>query len=473
MLRNPFLRQLLAMLGGVGSVQLLGVLAAPLLTRLYAPADFGALGVYMACLTLSTAVVAGRYELAVPLPEQDEESANVLAVALGWVVAITCLTAFVSFAGGEAGLRLLQLQSYPALLWWLPVGVGLTGAYTVLSYWSIRRAHYGRLATTKATQGVAMVGVQLGGAAWGGTALLAAQAVGQSLGLWRLASTAVADGVMGHWRWARLRQVAWQYRRFPLVSAPGAVLNLAAIGAVPLVISATFLASVAGQFVLATRILSLPANLIGGAISQVFLSHAVDRHRDGRLAGLVDELQTALVSLVLPLLLLMLILGPWAFAWVFGEAWRESGRYAQLISPWLAAQFVAAPLSHTFTVLAQESRFLVWQGCQFVLFAAALGWGWLTREIDGLVSAVSVAGVVCYLGLFLATRWSVGLPVVPQQAVLGRRGLALAGIFLPVWGAVQWGGTALQGVILVAGMVGLAGYYLQVGRSLRVLGRRA
>ena len=61
----------LKLIGGAGAAQMLAVLSMPLLSRLYAPADFGVLGVFMATVTIAAVFVTGRYEMAIPLPDRD------------------------------------------------------------------------------------------------------------------------------------------------------------------------------------------------------------------------------------------------------------------------------------------------------------------------------------------------------------------------------------------------------------------
>ena len=64
---------------GTAVAQLLLALAMPVLTRLYTPADYGALAVYSSMLTVLVVVASLRYEPAIPLPE-DEMTAGSLLV---------------------------------------------------------------------------------------------------------------------------------------------------------------------------------------------------------------------------------------------------------------------------------------------------------------------------------------------------------------------------------------------------------
>jgi O-antigen/teichoic acid export membrane protein len=70
------------LVGGTAGAQLITVLAAPLLTRLYSPEDFGLVAVCASLLALIGVISSRRYELAIPLPDDDVEEANVAMLSL-------------------------------------------------------------------------------------------------------------------------------------------------------------------------------------------------------------------------------------------------------------------------------------------------------------------------------------------------------------------------------------------------------
>ena len=92
----------------VGAGHQLVVLTSPVLTRLYTPEDFGVLAVYASIVSVLVVVTSLRYELAIPLPADDNTAANLLLLALAIVVALTLLNGLgIWLLGGRIG-------------WWLP-----------------------------------------------------------------------------------------------------------------------------------------------------------------------------------------------------------------------------------------------------------------------------------------------------------------------------------------------------------------
>jgi len=110
-----------------------------------------------------------------------------------------------------------------------------------------------------------------------------------------------------------------------------------------------------------------------------------------------------------PLVLVLWALGPWAFEWLFGPAWRPAGELARALALYIGLHFVASPLA-VVTMAWQAQRWalklaLVGQLAFVAALAAGLAWGGLV----GAGWAVSAAMLV-YFGTYfwrLAT-WPLG-----------------------------------------------------------------
>src|SRR5215475_12444492 len=89
--RNRFAQSVSIIVGGTALAQALGLLASPILTRIYHPADFGALQVFISVMSLLTVAATGRYEIAVLLPEDEQSAIEVLTLAMLCVGAATVL----------------------------------------------------------------------------------------------------------------------------------------------------------------------------------------------------------------------------------------------------------------------------------------------------------------------------------------------------------------------------------------------
>lgn len=396
--KSAFVRGVGVLVGGTAGAQLLAVLAAPLLTRLYTPEDFGLLAVYASLLGLIAVIASLRYELAIPLPEDDAEAANVAVLSLILVGVTTLLAGILTALLREPISNALGVPQLAPYLWLLPLGVLAGGVYNVFNYWAVRTKRFTTIAGTRIAQSLTTLFIQLAAFKLGGIALLFGQVAGQSAGTVRLGRAALASGGFSAVSWVGIKQVARRYQRFPIFSTWEGLANTAGLQLPPLLFATLFGTAAAGLYSLANRVLSLPLSLIGNAIGQVFFSRAADARRNGQLGPLVAQLHAKLAHIGLPPAVLTMLIGADLFALVFGSEWRQAGEFAQWMAPWLYLVFVSSPLSTLFAVAEQQKQGLAFQLILLVSRLLAIGVGAWIGDLSITVMLFTGASAACWLG---------------------------------------------------------------------------
>ncbi len=399
--KNIFAREVSMLVGGTASAQILLVLAAPILTRLYTPEDFGLLAAYASLLALIGVISSLRYELAIPLPEDDVEAANVAVLSLLLVAISTVLTGILVLMLGIPIAELLGVPVLANYLWLLPVGVLLSGAYSVFNYWSVRTKRFSTIAQTKLTQAIATLAIQLTTFKFGGIGLLLGQVAGQSIGMTSLARPALAMQASKQVSWVGIRNALVRYQRFPIFSTWEGFLNTASLQVAPLMIASYFTPYAAGLFSLTHRVISLPVSLVGGGVSQVFFSSAAESRRQENIKSLVLNLHSNLAHISLPPLLVLGLYGPTMFDLVFGDEWRGSGELARWVSIWIYCQIISSPMSPVFSVYELQKEGMVWQACLLLLRLAAIYFGVLADSLTATVTYISISSAAYYLLILL------------------------------------------------------------------------
>lgn len=395
---QAFARGVSVLVGGTAGAQLLAIAAAPLLTRLYAPEDFGLLAVYGGLLALFTVVASGRYQLAIPLPEAEREAADVLVLSLA-VVALTTLASLLLVAlGGGALAARLGVPALAPWMWLLPLGVALAGGYQAVNHWAVRTRAFPAIAATRIKQTLAQLSIQLAASPLGGGGLLLGHAAGQGVGALTLARPALraAAGhrVSRHGVWAAARR----YRKFPLFSTWSGLFNTLGKQLPPLLFALLFSPVAAGLYALAHRVLAMPMSLIGEAVGKVFFSSAAQAHRRGELGPLVAKVHASLAQIAMPPAIVLAIVGPDLFALVFGERWREAGEFARWMAPWLYLVFITSPLSHLFSVLERQGQGLTFQALLLGVRIVAIAVGAAMNDLLLTVALFSLGSAGCWIG---------------------------------------------------------------------------
>lgn len=404
------MRSALILAGGAAGAQLINAAVSPILTRLYGPIEIGQLGLFLAFVQVATILTSLRYEQAVVLPTQPGVAARLALLALGLVPVVSVLAAVVLGA-----LIVLDVGSYGSLpLVAAPLaGLGLAGfgALTVMRYWLIRSHAYRAISQVQIMQSLGRAAGQVGLGLMGGgvLGLVLGDTVGRLLGLGGMVRSA-GRAILGarHAAGATTAAIARTYWRFPVLGAPSSLINAAAAALPVPLIAASYDLTMAGYLALVQRVLGLPLSVIGASVGDAMLARLADHsHTDpGAALPLFRRLALALFVIGLPMGIGLALLGPWAFALVFGEAWRSSGTVAALMAPWLIAALVVSPVSRVAIVYEGQGVKLIYD----VLGLAAVIGGIVGGKAAGL-DAFETIGL---LAILQAVAYAVYLVVLDR-----------------------------------------------------------
>jgi len=188
-----FARGVTVLAGSNALGQIIALAASPVLTRLYSPADFGLLAIYMSLTTVFGIVVCLRYELAIPLPDLDSEGLSVAAVALAFVLLNSLLSVAAVWWWREDVAGFFNMPTLAPVLWMFPISMLLLGSFTVFRYWSVRIKAFPAIGIARLQQVLASLSVQLVGASFGAVALIGGQLANQGVG-----STSLGRRMLSH-----------------------------------------------------------------------------------------------------------------------------------------------------------------------------------------------------------------------------------------------------------------------------------
>lgn len=408
---GSFFANVAVLAGGTAFGQALAAALAPVLTRLYSPDDFGVMTVYASLLGMVTVVASLSYQLAVPLPEDDREAANAMALAGLVAVLMSGLALVGTQVWGEALVTLVKAPQLGPYLWMVPLGLLLGGIYQALNYWAVRKKAFGRISRTRVNQSLsgAITQIAMGFAGLKPLGLLVGTAVGQSAGGWTLGSLAWQQDreALAGITWRGMLQAASRYRRFPFMASPAGLLNASALYLPGLLLSAYYGGTAAGHFGLTLRVMGIPLALVGLAVSQVFMAESARTVREapGETYGLLKRTVRRLALMAVGIAALG-VLGPWVFGPLFGRQWQEAGVFFLAMTPAACAQFIVSPVSTLALVMERQDLQLSGDGLRAALIVGVF----VTCHALGLsalhaVTAHSLAMSLAY-GAYLLLYWN-------------------------------------------------------------------
>lgn len=359
--QGGFLKAVSVLVGGTAFAQLIGFVCLPILTRLYTPEDYSVLGVYVAIVAILAVISCLRFDIAIPIPENESDGKALLLLSLLSNTTFSIL------------LYLLLIISYPYIqhykiidqlsywIWLIPLGVFISGLYSALQYWATRHKRFNDIAKTRMTQAVSGNAASMAGGVFsvGFGGLILGQLLNFSGGLFKLAISAKKD--LAIVKSSPLKTTFAKYSNFPKYSTFEALANISAIQLPLLLLASYLIGPTVGYLMLAMKILGIPMGLIGGAMSQVYLANANKYLDKGELYNYTKEIIFKIFKItILPFFILALI-SPYIFEYIFGKEWAGVGLYVLAMIPWYFMQILSSPVSMSLHIIGKQKVALVFQ----------------------------------------------------------------------------------------------------------------
>lgn len=420
-----FIKNAAVMASGAAGAQLLLLIATPIITRLYTPQDFGILAVYIGLLALVSVIASFRYEMAIPVPENDDEAIDLVILSLILVGLTAILSSILIAIFGENIALLLKMPKLEELLWLLPLGVCFVATYQVFNKYAIREKLFKNIAITRITQSITILSIQLIGYKLGAISLILAQSIGQGAG-----ALTLSKGLFSRLKLSNKKNIisaAKKYRRFPLYSSWAGLLNTSGAQLPPLAFASLFSSQVAGYYALAYAMVTAPITLLANAVGSVFLSDVANDWRNGSLGTTISFVHEKLANIAMPVLMTLIFVLPDIFAWMFGAQWITAGYFAQWMLPWIYLVFVTAPLSTTYEVIGKQSEYLIFQFSLFTVRLCSILYGAHLNDLKYTIVLFSLSSAICWLVFLFRMYALIGLHI--KHAVMPTVKAFMVGIF--------------------------------------------
>lgn len=466
MLNGTLLRHMITLLGGTAAGQLIALLAAPLLTRLYGPADFAVLAAFVGVSTILSIFATLRYDLALLLPEDDGDAGKVFQLSLLILVMATVLTSLLLWLFGTQLVAIIP--TFAALAHVLPLVplmmLAIAGSQ-ILSAWANRQRAYREMASTSVLNqgGNVLVASMIGWTKAMAGGLLAGRLIGQLVSVVWLVLRLRPGLPRLNFELPGLAMVARRYRQFPFFNVPYSLLGALSQEFLVFALLAFNHVGIAGHFALVRTVLLLPARYLSSSLGLVFFREAAQLFGTPALEMLTLKLMYRLGVVVAPFTAFFMFWSEEIFVLAFGESWRMAGQIAAWYAPvGLLFLFTSWP-ERLYEVAERQAVSLgIEIGGNITKVAAVLIPLWAgagpLAAIVGYALADAVYHLVYLVGLFKVGRFRISLLVSLTGTLLLAAGVCAAGCGLlllaplPVWvqatgGAILASGIAAYGTI--------------------------
>lgn len=389
--------------------QVIGLVVYPILSRMYAPEDFGLLNLFLSIGNVLVVLSLVDYYYAIVLPKQERHAVALVHVSsLALLITVALVAVSVLLASPiSAVFKSPDLAQY---YWLMPIYVLSMGAWNILNYWYIRQKQFGQISHYLMSQSALSAGGKIGmgyaGVLQGG--MIYAVVIAPLLSL---LTRIMHNGKnclqpLLHISKADMLEQSKQYRNFPCFVLPRSFLNVLA-GQLPILLLTPFFgAKYVGLLSMALLLGYTPIGTITRAIYQVLYQHTTERvHAKERIGSVFWRFIAGSSVVVLPLFGGLFFVLPDLTSWLLGEEWRVVGTYIRYMLPWLYLSLLTGSTCYLSDVFMKQRIGLFFEILLAVCRVAGLCIGIAAKDFAIAIAAYSICTAIAVLAqlVWLAT----------------------------------------------------------------------
>ena len=193
--------------------------------------------------------------------------------------------------------------------------------------------------------------------------------------------------------------------------------------------------------------MSVPLQVVGGAIAQVYLPLAQVASQSSRLDGFTLAIFNRLLRLSVTPMIMVAIAAPELLAFILGDQWYFAGSFLRWICPWLMLAFIASPISEVFSVLERQADKLVFNSVLFVTRLLSLVIGGVLGDVFLAVALFGISGAVFW---FVQCYWLIKISGVRMVLFWKHISMELlrAVPYITIIGYAQWSHNDIRKIVL-------------------------
>ena len=389
--------------------QAIGLLVYPILTRLYAPGDFGLLNLFLSIGGIVVLFATAEYHYAIVLPKEDKKAVAIFQVGFGFC----CVISFVCLLTVPFAEQIADLFKAPVLSSWyflLPIFIFLSSVWNLLNYWFTRQKMFWNIGGYQLSQSALNAGTKIGfgyGRLTSGGLLFStilspflALAISFSLTYRRLKPLFIFNKTA-------CVSAAKKYANFPKFSLPRAVVNNLS-GNLPILLLTPFFGlTEIGFFGMALTLAFRPINMISSSLYQVFFQRTSEQvNRRESIMPFFKKYLLRTTLLILPLFIVLFFFLPDLTEWLLGKDWGQTGNYICIMLPWLAMSILVAPICYLSDVFFQQKKGFLFEITLIIARLLGIGLGIFYHDFSLSIVGFCIGSTVV---IFFQLIWYLSL----------------------------------------------------------------
>ncbi|MCF2857416.1 oligosaccharide flippase family protein [Pseudoalteromonas sp. SMS1] len=357
---NSFAKAFAAILSANIFAQIIPFLAAPVLTRLYAPEDFGLFATITSIAAFLAVFASAKLELAIIVAKNNVQRKSLTTLCLQLLVIFSLVILFMLIAASflfpdvDIGMNSL-IAAFVVFLF-----IFFTGLYNILTCVANANSEYKKIALNSVHFSLLNNSSSIALGFLSTLGLIYSFIISRAFSCFKMLSSAQWSEQIKRLKAKRVlsRKNAFlikRFRKYPVYSVPSEALDIYT-KQMPIFLMGLFSGAYAvGLFALVDRVLSKPLSIVGRAVALPFRGEAVKRYNEqGSCRPIVLKVLLVLTAMSIVPFCILYFYAESLFGLVFGEEWKKAGEFAKLLVPIFFFQFITSPITFVFHIAGKQ-----------------------------------------------------------------------------------------------------------------------
>lgn len=369
---GSFFKNVTTLATGTTVAQAITILTSPLLARLFTPEDFALFAAFTSIAALFSIIATGKYELAIILPEEDRDAAQILFAIILLVGIISIFSPVVLIVLSKFSPACNLILSNNLLVYFI-VFVFCSANLEALRYFFVRIKQFKAISYRTILGSIITVSLNvIGGYFFNISAMFVISTTTAQVLCLILFTCFIKKSIKLSWfDVKKIKIFLRKYKNFPFFTMPGQLLN-SFTGSLPILVLPTFYSqNEIGQFAFVQKIVGIPMTIIGGSVAQVFFQKFATVGHDKQRKLFLKTFFYLFIFITVCAIPCVIVAVP-LFNIIFGAKWLPAAKLAQVLAPMYIAQFATSTISGAVYFINEKLKTdFVLQILRLILVAAA------------------------------------------------------------------------------------------------------
>lgn len=335
--KSKFLNNVVSLLTGSGISQLIALVSIPILVKYYSPTEFGLYATFIAFASIITILASGRYELAIMLPKNNNESFQIFYLTQIINAAVFIFGYLLIYSSKFVLPYVFNFEVSMLFIFSFFLSVFFLTLNTCLIYLANKYNHFKSISFSRILNSLFVAFFSILFFELGIYGMIIGFIVGNFLSslnlIIRLLPVVVRPDFI------IIKNVFKEYIDLPKKNSFSALFNMASTQLPLILISSLFGLKTAGYYSMSLKFLNAPITFIGKAFSQVFFNK-ISKMEDNKKYDFYLKTTSLLFIFISPILVALFLCSDFIIVNLIGEEWLYSSTIIKILIPFYIVRFV-------------------------------------------------------------------------------------------------------------------------------------